>query len=76
MLIYKLTRPEDTIFVSIMKRKDNNKYSFINLSKEHICSCQFETIKDALQDLNNYIKKGKVLFCEQSSMEEFYENNK
>lgn len=36
---------------TILHRKSNDKYSFINLTKGHICSCEFDTQEEALKDL-------------------------
>lgn len=76
MLIYKVIRPKDIVFVSIMKRKENNKYSFVNLTKSHICKCQFNSIEEALNDMDTYIKDGKVIKYEKVNLEDIYENHK
>lgn len=57
----KVTRPDDTIDVIIMKHKLENKWSFVNLTKGHICPCKFNSIEEAIADLDSYIEKGKVL---------------
>lgn len=36
MKIYKITRITDIVYVTILKNKIDNTYSFVNLSKEHI----------------------------------------
>lgn len=41
-------RPNDEVIVTIMKNKCDETYSFINLTKEHICPCNFNNIDDAL----------------------------
>ena len=65
MVIYEVVRPKDIVYVSIIQRIENNKYSFVNLTKNHICKCQFNTIEDALNDMDNYIKLGKVISYKQ-----------
>lgn len=36
-----------------MHHKSNDKYSFIDITKGHICSCEFDTQEEALEDLRN-----------------------
>ena len=40
--------------VMIMPHKNSLKYSYVNLTKGHICPCQFNSIEEAIQDLKNY----------------------
>lgn len=40
--------------VMILPYKDTNKYSYVNLTKGHICPCVFSSIEEALKDLKNY----------------------
>lgn len=61
MKIYLVERPTDKVIVTIMPNKVDNTYSFINLSKEHICPCKFENISDALKDMDEQIKQGKII---------------
>lgn len=48
--------------VSIFRNKSDNTYSYVNLTKSHICSCRFKSIRDAFVDLSNYVKNGDVDF--------------
>ena len=48
--------------VSIFRNKSDNTYSYVNLTKSHICSCKFKSIRDAFVDLSNYVKNGDVDF--------------
>ena len=61
MLYYKIVRPHDEVIVSIFRNKNDNTYSFINLTKGHICPHRFLTINEALMDLEKYIKEGKII---------------
>ena len=54
-------RPTDTVIVEIMYDKNTNKYCFVNLTKSHVCECRFNTYEDALVDLENQKREGKVL---------------
>ena len=44
--------------VLLLPHKETGKFSFINLTKGHICSCQFDSIKDAIHDMDNRKSKG------------------
>lgn len=61
MEIYYVQRPNDWVLVTIMKNKNDNTYSYINLTKKHICPCRFKSIEDALDDMNKKIKTGEVI---------------
>ena len=39
--------------VEIMYDRYSNKYCFVNLTSKHVCKCRFDSIEDALADLNN-----------------------
>ena len=36
-----------------MLDRNTNKYDFVNSTSNHICSCRFNSIKEAILDLNN-----------------------
>lgn len=38
---------------TIMQHKSTKKYSFVNITKGHICSCEFNTQEEAFKDLRN-----------------------
>ena len=61
MLYYKIVRAHDEVIVSKKKKKNDNTYSFINLTKGHICPRRFLTVNEALMDLEKYIKEGKII---------------
>lgn len=54
-------RPNDEVIMTIMKNKCDETYSFINLTKEHICPCKFSSVEEALLDMDKKIKDGTVL---------------
>ena len=68
MQIYKVIRPEDIVYVSILQNKNDRTYSFVNLTKGHICPCRFLSEEEALQDLEEQKQKGKVVSYEMCSM--------
>lgn len=61
MTAYKVVRPKGTVYVVVWYDENTGKYSFINLSKNHICKCRFDTIEEAIADLEKYKKLGKVI---------------
>lgn len=62
MYLWKVERPQnDCVVVTIMKNKSDNTYSFINLTKEHICPCRFDSVEAALVDMDEKIKEGSVI---------------
>ena len=49
--MFKVIRPKDTVIVDIFRDKVTGKYKYINLTKKHICPCNFNTIEDAIYDM-------------------------
>ena len=46
--------------VYILPHKETGKYSFVNITKGHICPCKFDTYEDALKDLEERKEQGLV----------------
>lgn len=44
-----------------MQHKLTKKYSFVNITKGHICSCEFDTQKEALKDLQNKYRNKEIM---------------
>lgn len=61
MKIWLVKRQHDKVIVTIMKNKSDGTYSFINLTKEHICPCKFNSINEALKDMDKLKDCGKIL---------------
>ncbi len=61
MKIWLVKRQCDKVIVTIMKNKSDETYSFINLTKEHICPCKFNSIDDALKDMDRLKACGKII---------------
>lgn len=61
MKIWVVKRQHDKVIVTIMKNKSDETYSFINLTKEHICPCKFNSIDDALKDMDRLKDCGKII---------------
>lgn len=57
-LIY---REKGNVIVAILKNKSDSTYSFVNLTKGHICPCRFKTEEEAMQDLKKKLVKGEIM---------------
>lgn len=49
-----IVRTTDTVSVLILPHKETGQYSYINLTKGHICPCMFDSIEEAIADLDTY----------------------
>lgn len=58
---FQVVRPKDSVKVLLLKHKAEGGYSFVNLTKGHICPCRFHTEEDAIQDLESYKKRGDII---------------
>lgn len=61
MKMFNVVRHTDTVIVYIMRNKSDDTYSFVNITKGHICSCRFKTQEDAIQDMVRLKKEGTIL---------------
>lgn len=59
--LYFVRRTKGNVIVSIMYNRTDNKYHFVNLTSNHICSCCFNTINDAILDMERFKNEGKVI---------------
>lgn len=59
--IYLVQRKSGNVIVSIMRNKSDNTYSFVNLTKNHICQCRFDSIEDAVKDMDDKILNGEIV---------------
>lgn len=61
MIKFIVERPKDTVEVLLMKHKVKEKWSYVNLTKGHICPCEFNNIEEAISDMDKQIKEGKII---------------
>ena len=56
-------REKDAVECLLLPHKDGSEYSYINLTKGHICPCKFSTIDKALEDVvrNSKVKSFQIL---------------
>nr|DAF82124.1 MAG TPA: hypothetical protein [Bacteriophage sp.] len=71
--IYLVQRTNGNVIVSIMRNKSDNTYSFVNLTKGHICPCRFDSIEDAVKDMDEKILNGEIV--EYFMLEEMKKND-
>lgn len=57
---FKVIKEDEEIFVLLLKHKDGKGYSFVNLTKGHICPCIFSTTGEALKDLEAKKADGSI----------------
>ena len=58
-LIVKTHNGEESVVV-VFKNESDNTYSFVNLTRERICSSRFKTIEEAIYDMNNQVRNGLI----------------
>ena len=59
--VYLVIREKDSVLVSIMRNKLDGTYSFVNLTKGHICTCKFNIVEEAAEDMQGKKENGEVL---------------
>ena len=62
-------KENETLEVLLLKHKNNNSYSYINITKGHICQCVFSSIEEALGDIEE--RKQKKLLIDYHIVETF-----
>lgn len=58
--IVKTQDGEESVVV-VFKNESDNTYSFVNLTKERIYSSKFVTVEEAIQDMNDQVRKGLIV---------------
>ena len=62
MTIIIVNKPNgDSYICLLMQHKISKEWSFVNLTKQHICPCKFKTYDEAIEDLENHVKDGKIV---------------
>ena len=54
-------RENGNVIVTILRNKEDNTYSYVNLTKGHICPCRFNSVEEALGDMDKKIEEGTIL---------------
>ncbi len=58
---YVVMRMGEVIDVLLMQNKNDKTWSFINMSKGHICSCRFATVEDAEADMERHKNDKRII---------------
>lgn len=61
METYFVERNSGNVIVSIMFNRMDRKYHFVNLTKNHICVCGFDSVDSAVNDMKNLKMHGKII---------------
>ena len=61
MIKFLVTRPKDTVLVYLMKNKLEDTYTYVNITKGHICPCKFKSIDEAIKDMDKLKSEGKII---------------
>ena len=56
-----IVRPKGIVTVLLLKHKNTEEYSFVNLTKGHICPCRFKSINEAVKDLEERKESGNII---------------
>ena len=59
--VWLVRRKDDEVLVTIMRNKEDNTFSFVNLTKMHICPCKFESVQAAIADMDSQVVEGTIL---------------
>ena len=54
-------KENEDLSVFLLRHKNTDKWSFINMTKGHICQCIFDSIEDAMKDIEDRKKKGLLI---------------
>ena len=57
MIKYKVTKNDGSVYdVLLIPIKGTSKYHFVNITKGHICTCEFDNIEDAEKDIQKRLE--------------------
>lgn len=57
-IVHKETEDLDVL---LLRHKGTDKYSFVNLTKGHICKCVFDSVDEAMKDIEDRKVKGLLV---------------
>ena len=59
-MIIKEIRTDGKVYDISIFVNESGKYQYVNLTKEKICPCEFDSYEAAFADLLKYINQGKI----------------
>lgn len=60
--LYCVVKPTGNVIVTAMPSKHDGKFHFVNLTKGHICECGFDSVEDAINDMELLRENGTLNF--------------
>jgi len=61
LVIREKNNEADNCIVTIMYNRNNGKYQFVNLTNPHICACVFDSVDDALADMQQKVVSKEIV---------------
>ena len=61
MIKFIVRKQAEDLIVYLMQHKGENKWSFVNVTKGHICKCVFDSIEEAIKDMEDRKEKGLLI---------------
>ena len=59
--LYLVIRNKGNVVVSIMFNRRSQHYQFVNLTNGHICSCEFGSVAEAVNDMLDKKHSGEII---------------
>lgn len=61
MIKFIVHKETEDLDVLLLRHKGTDKYSFVNLTKWHICKCVFDSVDEAMKDIEDRKAKGLLI---------------
>lgn len=61
MIKFIVHKETEDLDVLLLRHKGTDKYSFVNLTKGHICKCVFDSVDEAMKDIEDRKAKGLLV---------------
>ena len=61
MIKFIVHKETEDLDVLLLRHKGTDKYSFVNLTKGHICKCIFDSVDEAMKDIEDRKAKGLLV---------------
>lgn len=61
MIKFIVHKETEDLDVLLLRHKGTDKYSFVNLTKGHICKCVFDSVDEAMKDIEDRKAKGLLI---------------
>ena len=61
LLKFIVHKENEDLDVLLLRHKNTDKWSFVNLTKGHICKCAFDDISAAVEDMEQQKQDGRII---------------